>query len=117
MPLLLYTLTAAALLALTHRCVRALSGRAALALFALPLAVAGYALFANRVWAPVDLPFETVPLNWMKSDYGVTNVSTGIHSDVYAQFIPWRRALQWSMSRGEWGLRNPFLFSGDILLA
>src|SRR5687767_713144 len=100
MPLLLYILTALALLWLAHRFVHALSWRSAIVLFLLPLALTGYALFTNRVLAPVDLAFEHVPMNWMKAEYGIERVSTGIHTDVYLEFIPWRKTTQWSLARG-----------------
>jgi len=117
MPFLLYALTALALLALTHRLVRPLSRWAALVLFLLPLAITGYALVANRVLAPVDLPYDFVPMNWLKAEYGVERVSTGIHTDVFLEFIPWRKATQWSLARGEWGLWNPFTYAGEPHLA
>jgi Bacterial membrane protein YfhO len=117
MPLLLYTLTAAALLWLAHRFVRPLSRWAALVLFLLPFTFAGYALLTSRVMAPVDLAYQTVPLSWMKPDLGVEEISPGFHSDVYTEFVPWRRAVQRSLANGEWGLRDPFALSGDILLA
>jgi hypothetical protein len=117
MPLLLYTVAAAALFAGAHRCVRPLSRGAAVILFALPFAIAGHALLASRVLAPVDLAYQTVPLNWLKETYGVADVSTGLHSDVMSQFIPWRAAVRDSLARGEWGLWNRYAFAGDILLA
>lgn len=117
MPLLLYSITAAALLWLAHRFVRPLSRWAALVLFLLPFTFAGYALLTSRVMAPIDLPYQTVPLSWMKPDLGIEEVSPGFHSDVYTEFVPWRRAVQWSLAHGEWGLRDPFALSGDILLA
>jgi hypothetical protein len=115
--LILYILTALALLALAHRFVRPLSKWAAALLFLLPLVLTGYALVASRVLAPVDLPYDHIPLNWMKEQYGVERVSSGIHTDVYLEFIPWRKATQWSLARGEWGLRTPFTFAGEPLLA
>lgn len=117
MPLLLYTTTAAALLWLAHRLVRPLSKWAALILFLLPFVFCGPALVTGRVMAPIDLPYQTVPLSTMKADLGVEEISPGFHSDVYTEFVPWRRAVQWSLARGEWGLRDPFALSGDILLA
>jgi len=117
MPLLLYTLTAAALLWLAHRFVRPVSRWAALVLFALPLVFCGYALVTSRVIAPIDLPYQTVPLSWMKGETGIEEISVGFHSDVYAEFVPWRRAVQWSFGHGEWALRDPFALSGDVLLA
>lgn len=117
MPFVLYSLTALALSALAHRLVRPLTRWAALILFLLPLAITGYALLANRVLAPVDLPYDFVPMNWLKAEYGVERVSTGIHTDVYLEFIPWRKATQWSLARGEWGLWNPFTYAGEPHLA
>ncbi len=117
MALIAYAATAAILLWLAHRFVRPLSRWAAIVLLLLPLTLTGFALFTSRVYAPVDLPWEWVPLNWMKGDYGVQPAHTNIHSDVYTLFIPWRKAVQMSLSRGEWGLWNPSMFNGDILLA
>ncbi|HJQ38170.1 MAG TPA: YfhO family protein [Thermoanaerobaculia bacterium] len=116
MALILYILTALALLALAHRFVRPLSKWAAALLLLLPLVLTGYALVASRVLAPVDLPYDHIPLNWMKEQYGIERVSSGIHTDVYLEFIPWRKATQWSLARGEWGLWTPFTFAGEPLL-
>ena len=117
MALILYTLTALALLFIAHRFVTPISKYAALVLFVIPFAIAGHALLANRVLAPIDLPYQTVPLNWMKEQYGINQTSSGIHGDVYSQFIPWRKAVQDSFARGEWGLWNRFTLNGDVLLA
>jgi len=117
MALILYALTALALLELAHRLIRPLSRWTAVILFLLPLAITGYALVANRVLAPVDLPYDFVPMNWLKAEYGIERVSTGIHTDVYLEFIPWRKATQWSLARGEWGLWNPFTYAGEPHLA
>ena len=83
MPLLLYAISAAALLWLAHRLVRPLSRWAALILFLLPMVFTGYALVTSRVMAPVDLAYQTVPLSWMKAETGVEEISPGFHSDVY----------------------------------
>jgi Bacterial membrane protein YfhO len=117
MPLVLYTLTAAALLALAYRFVRPLSRWAALILFLIPFVVFGEALVTSKIVAPVDLPYQTVPLSWMKADHGIEEISPGFHSDVYTEFVPWRQVLRWSLANGEWGLRDPFALSGDVLLA
>lgn len=116
MPLLLYLCTAALLLGLAHRCVRPLSRTAAVVLVLIPFAFCGFALLTNRVYAPVDLPYESEPLRSLKAQYGIENVSTGMHTDVYTEFIPWRHAVRRSLARGEWGLWNPFAMSGDVLL-
>ena len=117
MPFLLYTISAAAMLWLAHRFVRRLSRWAMVILFLLPMVFAGYALVTSRVIAPVDLAYQTAPLSWMAADYGIKPVSPGFHSDVYTEFVPWREAVRWSLAHGEWGLRDPFALSGDILLA
>ena len=117
MPLALYTLTAAVLLWLAHRFVRPVSRWAATVLFLVPFVFAGEALVTSRVVAPVDLPYQTVPLSWMKAQYGIGEISPAFHSDVYTEFVPWRQVLRWSLARGEWGLRDPFALSGDVLLA
>ena len=115
MPLFLYTLTALAVLALVHRRVTPLSRLAVLALFFLPFALAGKALLTGGIYAPVDHPWQTVPLSSMREAYGVGEAHNGALSDVYMQFIPWRKALQHSVAQGQWPLWNPFTFSGDIL--
>jgi hypothetical protein len=117
MSLLLYSLTAALLLFLAHRCVRPVSRTAALVLYALPFAFVGLALVAGRIYGPVDLPYATEPLNAMRFDYGLTRLHNGVLSDVYCQMIPWRKAVQWSLAHHEWPLWNRFILSGDILAA
>ena len=116
-PLVTYSVLAVLLLSAAHRLVRPLSKRAAVILFLLPFAFCGYALLTNRVYAPIDLPYATEPLRALAPEHGIAQVSTGMHSDVYTEFMPWRRAVQWSLAHGEWGLWNPFAMSGDVLLA
>jgi hypothetical protein len=119
MALFLYAVAATALLALAQRFVRPISKWAAVILFLVPFVIAGRALLTDRAMVPADLPYMTVPLNWMKAQHGIGdgNISSGIHSDVYSQFVPWRKAVQWSLAHGEWGLWNRFSYPGDILLA
>jgi len=117
MPLLLYLLSSAALLWLAHRFVRPVSRGVAVVLVLVPFAFCGWALLTNRVYAPVDLPYESEPLRALKGAYGIENVSTGMHTDVYTEFLPWRHSARRSLARGEWGLWNPFAMSGDVLLA
>jgi hypothetical protein len=116
MPLLLYLLTAALLLGLAHRFVRPLSRMAAVLLVLIPFAFCGFALLTNRVYAPIDLSYESEPLRALKGEYGIESVSTGMHTDVYTEFIPWRHSVRRSLARGEWGLWNPYAMSGDVLL-
>lgn len=119
MALFLYAVAASALLVLAQRYVRPISKWAVVILFLVPFVIAGRALLTNRAMVPADLPYMTVPLNWMKAQHGIGdgNISSGIHSDVYSQFVPWRKAVQWSLAHGEWGLWNRFSYPGDILLA
>lgn len=117
MSLALYTLTAALLLWLAHRYVQPIPRPAAVILYVLPFAFVGYALWTGRIYGPVDLPYATEPLNWMKIQYGIGKLHNGILSDVYCQMIPWRKAVQWSLAHGEWPLWNRFILSGDILAA
>lgn len=111
----LYTITAAFLLYLIHRYVAPISRAAALILYLLPFVFTGPALWTDRVYAPVDHPWEMVPLNWMKADYGLTSAHNGYLSDVALQMIPWRAAVRGSLARGEWPLWNRFILAGDIL--
>jgi hypothetical protein len=53
----------------------------------------------------------------MKNEYGIGQIHNGIQVDLASQMIPWRKSVQWALSRGEWPLLNPFILSGDILAA
>jgi Bacterial membrane protein YfhO len=111
----LYTITAAFLLYLIHRYVAPLSRAAVLILYLLPFVFTGPALLTDRVYAPVDHPWEMVPLNWMKADYGLPSAHNGYLSDVALQMIPWRAAVRGSLAQGEWPLWNRFILAGDVL--
>jgi hypothetical protein len=117
MALALYSIVAATLLYATHRFVRSLSIVAAALLFVLPFVFTGNALLTSRVYGPVDLPYTSQPLNWMKEQYGIGAMHNARLSDLYSQMIPWRKAVQRSLARGEWPLWNPSILSGDILAA
>lgn len=113
----LYAVVAIALLTLSGRYIRPLSRLAAAVLFLLPMVFTGYALLTSRVYGPVDLPYSSQPLNWMKETYGIGELHNAMLSDIYGQMIPWRKAVQWCLLQGEWPLWNPFILSGDILAA
>jgi hypothetical protein len=117
MALALYTIVAIALLLASHRFIRPVSRVAAVILYLLPFVFTGSALVRSRVYGPVDLPYTSQPLNWMKEQYGIGALHNARLSDLYGQMIPWRKAVQWSLARGEWPLWNPFILSGDILAA
>ncbi len=115
MALFLYAATAALLLWLAHRYVLPLSRAVAVILFLIPFAFTGDALLTSRVYAPVDHPWDFVPLSWMKEDYGLVAAHNGYLSDVATQMIPWRAAVRGALAHGELPLWNRFLLAGDIL--
>lgn len=118
MLLLVYTLTALAVLWLTHRFVTRLSLAAAAFLFLLPFLFVGQALVGNRVYAPVDKPYMSEPLASIRLQQGVLGKPHNpVTADVFSQLIPWRHAVRESYARGEWPLWNPYILSGDILAA
>jgi Bacterial membrane protein YfhO len=117
MSLLLYSLTALALLFVAARAVTPLSRGAALVLFLLPFCFVGRALLTDNVYAPVDIPYVTEPLKGMRLTMGMPEIHNGVMSDLYAQMIPWRKAVQYAYSHGQWPLWNPFILSGSLLAA
>ena len=117
MAFVLYAATAAALLWLAHRFVMPISRASALILFLLPLCFTGRALFTGGVYAPVDLPYLTEPLREMRVPLGVPVWHNGLLSDLYAQMIPWRKAVQYALAHRQWPLWNPFILSGSLLAA
>jgi hypothetical protein len=117
MSLLLYLAVALLLLWIAHRALMPLSRTAALVLILLPMCVTGKALLTGGVFGPVDLPYFTEPLRDMRVPLGVPKVHNGMLSDLYAQMIPWRKAVQFAISHGRWPLWNPFILSGTQLAA
>src|SRR5438874_86267 len=114
MSLLLYAATAAVLLLIVrHR----ISRGAALVLFLLPFCFVGRALLTDSVYGPVDLPYVTEPLKEMRVPMGMPEIHNGVISDLYAQMIPWRKAVQYAYAHGQWPLWNPFILSGSVLAA
>ncbi len=117
MALLLYLPVAGLLLWLAQRYVAPPGRAAALVLVLLPFVFCGKALLTGGVYAPVDLPYLTEPLRQMREPLGVAPPQNGIISDLYAQMIPWRKAVQYALRHREWPLWNPFMLSGDVLAA
>jgi hypothetical protein len=117
MVFILYTATALLLLWLVHRYVTPLSRAVALVLFALPLAITGYAVFTGGVYGPVDYPYQTEPLSALKPLYGIGRPHNAAASDVYGTMMPFRRTLQMSLARGEWPLWNAYMLSGNVFAA
>jgi hypothetical protein len=117
MSLLLYLAVALLLLWIAHRALMPLTRAAALVLILLPMCVTGKALLTGGVFGPVDLPYFTEPLRDMRVPLGVAKPHNGMLSDLYAQMIPWRKAVQFAISHGRWPLWNPFILSGTQLAA
>ncbi|HEV7428011.1 MAG TPA: YfhO family protein [Thermoanaerobaculia bacterium] len=117
MSFLLYLTVALLLLWIAHRALLPLSRIAVIALILLPMCITGKALLTGGVFGPVDLPYFTEPLRDMRVPLGVAKPHNGMLSDLYAQMIPWRKAVQFSISHGRWPLWNPFILSGTQLAA
>ncbi|MGZ5445841.1 MAG: YfhO family protein [Thermoanaerobaculia bacterium] len=117
MALALYLIVTAILSTLWSRFVLRVSVGAAIALIALPLVFTGRALFTNRVYAPLDLPFTAAPLRDYARDFDVEKPHDIALSDLHCQIIPWQKAVRHALSQGEWPLWNPFILNGDILAA
>ncbi|MGZ4808241.1 MAG: YfhO family protein [Thermoanaerobaculia bacterium] len=115
---LLYLLAGIVLIGLAHFFVRRIEAPVALAVLLIPLCFTGRALLTGRVYGPIDLPYVTEPLNWMRGAQGLqADPHSGSLSDVACQMIPWRAAVQSSLRHGEWPLWNPYLFGGGVLAA
>jgi hypothetical protein len=117
MSFLLYVITASALVWLCRRALMPVSRGAILVLMLLPLCITGPALLSGGVFGPVDLPYFTEPLHDMRVPLGVAKPHNGTLSDLYAQMIPWRKAVQFSLAHGRWPLWNPFMLAGTQLAA
>jgi hypothetical protein len=117
MSFLLYLAVALLLLWIGHRTLMPLSRAAMVVLILLPMCITGKALLTGGVFGPVDLPYFTEPLRDMRIALGVPKPHNGMLSDLYAQMIPWRKALQFAIAHGRWPLWNPFILSGTQLAA
>jgi len=115
--LLLYLATTIALIVAWRRFVQPVSRTAAIVLVLLPLCFTGRALLTGRVYAPIDLPYLSEPLNAYAAELGVPKAHNATLSDLYCQIIPWRSAVRTAISHGQWPLLNPFMLCGDILAA
>ena len=115
--LLLYAIVVCAIVWAWDRWVQPLTLAAALALLLLPLCFTGRALLTGRIYAPIDLPYMSEPFRAFKPDFGIGNIHNGTQTDLYEQIIPWRAAVRWAWTHGEWPLLNPFMLCGDILAA
>ena len=93
------------------------SRTAAIVLVLLPLCFTGRALLTGRVYAPIDLPYMSEPLNAYAAELGVPKAHNATLSDLYCQVIPWRSAVRTAIAHGQWPLLNPFMLCGDILAA
>src|SRR5438067_12229711 len=94
-----------------------MSRTAAIVLVLLPLCFTGRALLTGKVYAPVDLPFMSEPLNAYAAEFGVPKVHNGTQSDLYCQIIPCRSAARTASAHRQRPLLNPFMLRGDVLAA
>ena len=117
MSLILYGLTALALLWMVRRWLMPLSAAAALALMLIPFCFTGRALLTGAVYGPIDLIFEGQPMDSIRSTYDVTPTHNGMLSDLYTQMFPYRQALREHIARGEWPLWDPYVLCGQPLAA
>lgn len=115
--IVLYVAVTVALIAVWRRFVHPISNAAAIALVLLPLCFTGRALLTGRVYAPIDLPFESEPLSNYKADYGIEGPHHAGLSDLYMQLMPWQSAVRHALAQGEWPVWNPYLLCGSILAA
>ncbi|HEY2324727.1 MAG TPA: YfhO family protein [Thermoanaerobaculia bacterium] len=112
--LILYLVTAGAMLYAWHRRVQKIPRAAVFVLLLLPTLFTGRALFTGRVYDASDYGYLYRPLNDYANELGV-QVHNGVLSDTYTQMIPWQAAVRYSWAHHEWPLWNPFMLCGDIL--
>ncbi len=117
MSAVLYFATALGLLFLVHRYVRPLSRGAALVLLVVPLALTGAALFTNGVYGPVDHLYQHDPLHAYASRYGIGAAKNASAMDIASEFFPWRRAVQESLSHGQFPVWSAYNLCGEPLAA
>jgi uncharacterized membrane protein YfhO len=117
MSLVLYLLTALALLWIVRRWVMPVSRTAALALLLFPFCFMGKALLTGGAYGPFDMPYETEPLHSIRSLYGVTPAHNAMLNDIYTQMIPYRQTLHEKLLHFEWPLWNPHTLCGELLAA
>jgi Bacterial membrane protein YfhO len=115
--LLLYIITAIAILLAWDRFIARVPLGAAIALVLMPLLFTGRAVLTGKTLAPADISFMAEPLKDYARDYGVERQHNIHLSDLHAQIIPWQRAVRHALANGEWPLWNPFILGGDILAA
>jgi hypothetical protein len=115
--IVLYAAVTVALIAVWRRFVTPIGRTAAIVLLLLPLCFTGRALLTGRVYAPIDLPFVSEPLNNYAKEYGVEKPYHAGLSDLYMQMMPWQSAVRQALAKGEWPVWNPYLLCGTILAA
>jgi Bacterial membrane protein YfhO/Predicted membrane protein (DUF2079) len=113
----LYLAVTIALLAVWSRRMQSIPRGTAIVLVLLPLVFTGRAMLTNRVYAPIDLPFQFEPLASHAKEFGIERIHDIALSDLHCQIIPWQKAVRWALANGEWPLWNPFILCGDILAA
>lgn len=122
--LAVYAAAAAAALAAASRWVLPIRLRAAVALAAAPLLFTGRATWTGGVYAPVDILYHAEPFLSLRdaalgapSRAAAFSERTPLLSDVVCSSIPWHAAVRDAISHGRVPLWNPYLLSGEPLLA
>ena len=73
-------------------------------------------MLLGEVYAPIDIYYSSDPWQRLAAERGVQGARNPILSDVAFQGLPWRAAVQESVSRGRLPLWNRFLLAGNPLL-
>jgi hypothetical protein len=115
--LVVYGLTAAALLYAAHRWILPLKVWMALLLALAPLLFTGPATLRGEVYAPLDILYGSEPFASHRAQVGVSSVRTPLLSDVVYSMIPWQKAVREAAKNGRLPLWNRFVLAGEPLLA
>lgn len=115
--LVVYGAAAALALFLAHRFVAPISRRLALVLALLPLLFTGPALLTGRVYAPIDILYDSLPFNAHRESLGIPPDRSPTLGDVVYQVLPWRAAVRRAYAERRLPLWDPSVLAGEPLLA
>lgn len=93
------------------------SWRLRLALILLPLLLVGRAVFTGSFYGPLNIAYASAPLSARSGELPLREYDNFHLSDVAIQMVPWRRAVREAFESARLPLWNPYILSGDILLA
>ena len=115
--LLVYFAAGGGLLWLTRKFVQPVGIRMFAFLLLVPLALTGRAVFSGGTYAPIDISYQTDPLQSVRERFGIGPPARAILGDVANQRIPWRKAIREAVKKGRLPIWNRFLLGGEPLLA